>query len=146
MREANLRAMLEKGWLKEHEPQRREIENHLRHAATLLESADAKGVAADARFLLVYEAAHAISLAALKLAGYRTGDSDAHRVHALNTIELVLPVRKGFGAALQEANRIRNIATYSGDDVDVPDSLVETLVGGTREAMDETQRVFKQKM
>jgi hypothetical protein len=129
--------MRERGWIREHQPAKGEIEAHLRSARDLLDAADAKGVKAFPRFTLTYDAAHAVSLAALKLARLRTGDSEGHRVHALNAIELVLPVKKGTAAAFQEANRLRNLATYQGEDIDVQDSLMEALRGGTEEAITE---------
>lgn len=139
MDEKRLEAMLEKGWIREHLPSKAEIGAHLRAAREYLDAADAKGVGALPRFTLTYEAAHAVSLAALKIAGYRTGDAEAHRVHALNAAELVLPLRKGTSSAFQEANRLRNLATYQGEDVDVPDSLMEALRKGAEEALAEAR-------
>ena len=47
-----------------------------------------------------------------------------------------LAIRKGAAAAFIDANRLRSLMQYQGEDVDVPDSLVETL----RAAIDEGLR------
>jgi hypothetical protein len=142
MGDRRLAAMREKGWNREHQPARAEVERHLHAARAHLDAADLKGIAALPRFTLTYDAAHAASLAALKLAGYRTGDSEAHRVHALNAAELVLPLKKGTSSTFQEANRLRNVATYHGAEFDVPDSLMEALRIGADEALAEARSLL----
>jgi hypothetical protein len=98
-----------------------------------------RGIPESVRFSNLYDAAHSIALAGLKLAGYRAPDGEGNRQLTLNCVEQTLALRKGSAAALAEANRLRSLMQYQGADVDVPEHLFETLEAAVNEGIEEVQ-------
>jgi len=96
------------------------------------------------RFHNLYDAAHAVALAGLKLAGYRAPDGEGNRQLTLSCVEQTLALKKGSSAAFVEANRLRAVMQYQGADVDIPDSLIEALQGAVNEALGEVELRLKQ--
>lgn len=80
-----------------------------------------------------------MALAGLKLAGYRSPDGEGNRQVTLSCVEQTLSIRKGSAAAFTEANRLRSLMQYQGEDVDIPDSLVETLNAAIAEGLHEVE-------
>ena len=136
----NLERLVERRQLDRHQATRREIENHLVTAREYAAASRAEGVAQRIRFLNLYDAAHAVSLAGLKLAGYRAKDGEGNRQAALGSVEQTLALRMGTAAAFTEANRLRALMQYQGSDVDAPDSLFDRMEAGVAEALDEVSR------
>jgi hypothetical protein len=137
MASSNLENLVKLHKLEIHPPQKAEIEGHLQTAKDLLKTARLPGVPASARFLNLYEAAHAVALAGVKLAGYRSKDGEGNRQTALSLIEQTLAVRKGVAAAFTEANRLRINSLYHGSEVDPPDAMIEMLGLGVEDALKE---------
>ena len=133
----NLERLVERRQLSRHQPTRKEIENHLKVAREYAAAARLRGVPETIRFSNLYDAAHAVALAGLKLAGYRAPDGEGNRQLTLSCIEQTLALKKGSAAALIEANRLRSLMQYQGADVDVPDHLVETLHSAVDEGIGE---------
>ena len=133
----NLERLVEKRLLSRHQPAQKELENHLQVARQFLRAARLDGAPEIVRFSNLYDAAHAIALAGLKLAGYRALDGEGNRQLTLGCVEHTLALRKGAAAALVEANRLRSLMQYQGADVDVPDSLLEALIGAVEEGIAE---------
>lgn len=75
----NLERLVERRQLNRHQPTRREVENHLRVAREFLHAASLRGVPDSVRFSNLYDAAHAVALSGLKLAGYRAPDGKVRR-------------------------------------------------------------------
>ena len=75
----NLERLVERRQLNRHQPTRREVENHLRVAREFLHAASLRGVPDSVRFSNLYDAAHAVALSGLKLAGYRAPDGEGNR-------------------------------------------------------------------
>jgi hypothetical protein len=123
----NLERLVEARHLSRHQPTRREIENHLKVAREFAVAARLPGVPEAIRFSNLYDAAHALALAGLKLAGYRAPDGEGNRQLTLSCVEQTLASRKGSAAAFMEANRLRSLMQYQGADMDVPDHLFEAL-------------------
>ena len=90
----NLERLVERKQLSRHKPTRREVENHLSIARAFRDAANLRGTPERVRFHNLYDAAHAVALAGLKLAGYT------------------------------DANRLRSLMQYQGEDVDISDSFV----------------------
>lgn len=80
-----------------------------------------------------------MALAGLKLSGYRAPDGEGNRQVTLSCVEHTLSIRKGSAAAFIDANRLRSLMQYQGEDVDIPDSLVETLVAAIDEGLREVE-------
>lgn len=135
----NLERLVERRQLSRHQPTEREIRNHLKVAREYAAAARLPGVPEAVRFSNLYDAAHALSLAGLKLAGYRAPDGEGNRQITLGCAELTLALRKGSAAAFVEANRLRSLMQYQGADVDVPDHLVETLGAAVVEGIGEVE-------
>lgn len=135
----NLERLVERRQLSRHEPTRREVENHLATARAFRDAANLRGTPERVRFHNLYDAAHAVALAGLKLAGYRAPDGEGNRQMTLGCVEQTLTVRKGAAAAFVDANRLRSLMQYQGEDVDIPDSLVETLRAAIDEGLQEAE-------
>ena len=91
------------------------------------------------RFHNLYDAAHSVALAGLKFAGYRPPDGEGNRQVTLSCVEQTLSIRKGSAAAFIDANRLRSLMQYQGEDVDIPDSLVEALIAAVEEGLHEVE-------
>lgn len=132
-----LERLVERKQLSRHQATRRELENHLRLAKQLLAASGLGGDLDLARFTNLYDAAHSVALAGLKLAGYRAPDGDGNRQITLGCVELTLALRPGASAAFLGANRIRSLMHYAGSDVDIPGSLLDALSAGVEEGIEE---------
>lgn len=106
-------------------------------ARAFREAANLRGTPERVRFHNLYDAAHATALAGLKLAGYRAPDGEGNRQLTLGCVEQTLSIRKGSAAAFLDANRLRSLMQYQGEDVDVPDSLVEAMNAAIEEGLRE---------
>ncbi|MGE0356575.1 MAG: hypothetical protein AB7P08_06630 [Burkholderiales bacterium] len=135
----NLERLVERRKLSRHQPTGREIRNHLKVAREYAAAARLPGVPEAVRFSNLYDAAHAVSLAGLKLAGYRAPDGEGNRQLTLSCVEQTLALRKGSAAAFAEANRLRSLMQYQGADVDVPDHLWEALSAAVVEGIREIE-------
>ena len=102
---------------------RQEIEGLLRSGNVRLEDAKNKSLSQESRFDLAYNAAHALSLAALRHAGYRS--ENRYIVFQCTQHTLALPAEHW--RVLDQAHRKRNLAEYEGD-IDVDDQLLEALI------------------
>lgn len=91
----------------------------------LVRLADAKNAALnlESRFDLAYNAAHALSLAALRWHGYRS--ENRYQVFQCLSHTLALPAAQW--RVLDQAHRKRNLAEYEGD-LEVDEALVEALI------------------
>ncbi|MBX3717019.1 MAG: hypothetical protein KF738_13550 [Burkholderiales bacterium] len=106
-------------------------------ARQFLRAARLEGAPEIVRFSNLYDAAHAVALAGLKLAGFRAPDGEGNRQLTLGCVEHTLALRKGSAAALVEANRLRALMQYQGADIDVPESLLEALVAAVEDGIAE---------
>lgn len=87
--------------------------------------ADAKNesLSKESRFDLAYNAAHALSLAALRRAGYRSES----RYLVFQCTQHTLDLASENWRVLDHAHRKRNLAEYEGD-IDIDDQLLEALI------------------
>ena len=108
MSSANLENLVLRGLLERRAPDHDEIRSHVRTAKDLLAMARLAGAPERGRFFNLYEAAHAVALAGLKLAGYRSKEGEGSRQIVLSLAEQTLALRRGASAALSDANRLRN--------------------------------------
>ena len=77
----------------------------------------------ESRFDLAYNAAHALSLAALRGAGYRSES----RYLVFQCTQYTLGLASEHWRVLDQAHRKRNLAEYEGD-IDVDEQLLEALI------------------
>ncbi len=100
-----------------------EIAGLLRSGIARLEDSKNKDLNMESRFDLAYNAAHALSLAALRAAGYRS----ENRYLVFQCTQHTLSVEPEQWRVLDQAHRKRNLAEYEGE-IDVDDELLEALI------------------
>lgn len=94
-----------------------------RSGTARLQDAKHTTLSKESRFDLAYNAAHAMSLAALRAAGYRS----TNRYVVFQCTQHTLNLRAEQWRVLDAAHRRRNLAEYEGD-VDVEDGLLDALI------------------
>lgn len=113
--------------LKAESPDAQEFAGLKRSGLARLNDADKKTLACESRFDLAYNAAHALSLAALRWHGYRA--SNRYIVFQL------LPYTLGLGPevwrVLSKCHDLRNASEYGGD-LNIDERLVTDLVVACR--------------
>jgi len=100
-----------------------EIAGLLRSGAVRLADAKNERLSKESRFDLAYNAAHALSLAALRGAGYRS----VSRYLVFQCTQHTLDLAPECWRVLDQAHRKRNLAEYEGD-IDVDNQLLEALI------------------
>ena len=100
-----------------------EIAGLLRSGTVRLADAKNEDLSKESRFDLAYNAAHALSLAALRDAGYRSES----RYLVFQCTQHTLDLASEHWRVLDQAHRKRNLAEYEGD-IDVDDQLLEALI------------------
>ena len=100
-----------------------EITGLLRSGTVRLADAKNESLSKESRFDLAYNAAHALSLAALRRAGYRS----ENRYLVFQCTQHTLDLASEHWRVLDQAHRKRNLAEYEGD-IDVDDQLLEALI------------------
>jgi hypothetical protein len=109
--------------LKEEPGTKEEIAGLLRSGTVKLDDAKNQSLNQESRFDLAYNAAHALSLAALRIAGYRS----ENRYLVFQCTQHTLDLAAEQWRVLDQAHRRRNLAEYEGD-IDVDDQLLEALI------------------
>lgn len=94
------------------------------------------GLSQESRFDLAYNAAHALSLAALRWHGYRSESRYMVFQCLPHTINLPAPQWR----ILDQAHRKRNLAEYEGD-MDIEESLLAALIEITKEVAKRVQEL-----
>jgi hypothetical protein len=100
-----------------------EIAGLLRTGTVRLEDAKIEELGRESRFDLAYNAAHALSLAALRKMGYRSES----RYLVFQCTQHTLNLAPEQWRVLDQAHRKRNLAEYEGD-IDIDDQLLEALI------------------
>ena len=100
-----------------------EVAGLLRSGTVRLKDAKSQTLSKESRFDLAYNAAHALSLAALRKAGYRSES----RYLVFQCTQHTLNLAAEHWRVLDQAHRKRNLAEYEGD-IDVDDQLVDALI------------------
>lgn len=116
------------GKLKKEPPAQAELDGLIRSGLARLADARTDSLSLDSRFDLAYNAAHALSLAALRWHGYRC-DS---RYLVFQTLTHTLKLSNEKWRVLDAAHRKRNLVEYEGV-VDVDEELVAAMIRVVRE-------------
>lgn len=120
--------LLRIGKLKAEAATQNEFDGLVRSGAVRLRDAENGTNSIESRFDLAYNAAHALSLAALRWHGYRS--ENRYLVFQSLTHTLKLPAEQW--RVLDQAHRKRNLAEYEGD-VEVDAELLAALIRVARE-------------
>lgn len=115
------------GKLKAEPPAQAELDGLVRSGLVRLRDAENAALSIESRFDLAYNAAHALSLAALRWHGYRS----ENRYLVFQCLEHTVGLDKSQWRVLDQAYNKRNLAEYEGD-LDVDDALVAALVRAAR--------------
>ena len=100
-----------------------EFNGLLRSGTVRLADAKNESLSKESRFDLAYNAAHALSLAALRRAGYRS----ENRYLVFQCTQHTLDIASEHRRVLDQAHRRRNLAEYEGD-IEIEDQLLEALI------------------
>ena len=123
------------GKLKAEDSTEEEIHGLIRAGLARLSDARNKTLNIESRFDLAYNAAHALSLAALRLTGYRS----ENRYLVFQCLQHTLELPNEQWRVLDQAHRKRNVAEYEGD-MDVDEQLVAALIRVTDEVAERLSR------
>jgi hypothetical protein len=134
MASAELENLVKIGKLKREPPSETEFAGLLQSAVARLKDARNKQLALESRFDLAYNAAHALALAALRRAGYRSDN----RYVAFQALPHSLGTARDVWRVLALAHDRRNRAEYEGSVV-----VDEQLVTDTIEAADVVMRAIR---
>lgn len=104
-------------------PDRLEFEGLKKSGLEQLRDAGNAGLGLQSRFVLAYGASHALSLAALRAAGYRP----RHRYIVFQVLPTTLGLGPEVWRILSKAHDLRNLGEYEGS-LDVDERLVTDLV------------------
>ena len=105
-----------------------EIDGLIRSGTIRLRDAEKSTLSRESRFDLAYNAAHALSLAALRWHGYRS----ENRYIVFQCLAHTLALLPEQWRVLDQAHRKRNLAEYEGD-VDIDEALLAGLLRVTEE-------------
>ncbi len=125
-----LERLADLGHLKREPPGRAEIEGLIRSAATRLADARREELAAESRFDLAYNAAHALALAALRLQGYRSDK----RYFVFQALPHTLATPTATWRLLAKCHQERNRTEYEGLSA-IDDALLAGLVDAAGELL-----------
>ncbi len=116
------------GQLKVEDATPEEIAGLVRSGTARLKDSKNDSLNIESRFDLAYNAAHALSLAALRYHGYRSQS----RYLVFQCLQHTLNLPNEQWRVLDNAHRKRNMAEYEGD-IDVDEQLIQALIRVTDE-------------
>lgn len=112
-----------------HEPaDSNEVQGLIQSGNVRLKDAGLEALSLESRFDLSYNAAHALSLAALRHSGYRSDN----RYLVFQCLQHTLDLSPAKWRVLDQAHRKRNLAEYEGE-IEVDEALVTSLMEITEE-------------
>lgn len=136
MPSAELDRLVELGHLHREAPGRGEVEGLIRSGTARLTDARHDDLSPESRFDLAYGAAHALSLAALRLAGYRT----AKRYFVFQALPHTLGIPAPKWRLLAKCHEQRNQLEYEGAG-DVSETMLEDLLAAAQDLLDATSKI-----
>jgi hypothetical protein len=135
----SLENLLKIGQLKEHAPDAVEIERLVVAAKRNIRDARATSISPETRFDAAYKAIMQCALAALMMNGYRPDTNrPGHHMTTLQTLSLTLGLNPKRLPVLDTLRRTRNIADYTGDDID--DSSVANCIEEAEQLLDDLEK------
>lgn len=121
--------------LKEEPSTEQEIAGLTNSGLARLRDATNESLSIESRFDLAYNAAHALSLAALRKAGYRS----ENRYIVFQCLKHTLDLPNEQWRVLDQAHRKRNLAEYEGN-LDISESILEALLRTTEFVAERLQK------
>lgn len=133
---SNLDNLARTGKLKAEPPEQSEVDGLIRSGLARLTDAENETLSVESRFDLAYNAAHALSLAALRWHGYRSDN----RYLVFQTLALTLGVSNEQWRVLDAAHRKRNFVEYEGL-ADVDETFVAAVIRVAREVATRVEKL-----
>ncbi len=125
------------GRLKPEPPAIAELEGLLRSGSRRLADAGRTELSLESRFDLVYNAAHALALAALRARGFRSES----RYLVFQCLQHTIELPNAQWRVLDQAHRKRNLAEYEGA-MDIDEQLVEAMLRVAHEVEQRAARLI----
>jgi hypothetical protein len=139
MANENLENLAKTGNLKAEPPAHDEIAGLIASGLARLDDSRNEDLSLESRFDLAYNAAHALSLGALRIAGYRSKS----RYMVFQCLKHTLDLPNEQWRVLDQAHNKRNIAEYEGG-TDITEALVDALIEVTDEIAERVSRIRKE--
>jgi hypothetical protein len=133
---AALDRLVRSGQLKSGAASNAEIHGLIKSGLARLKDAQRRDLSIASRFDLAYNAAHALSLAALRWHGYRS----EHRYTVFQCLVHTLDLPNEQWRVLDDAHRKRNVAEYEGD-VEIEESHINAICRVTQEVAARVKRL-----
>lgn len=133
---ARLDNLVRTGQLKGEPPAQQELDGLVRSGLARLRDAENTSLALESRFDLAYNAAHALSLAALRWHGFRS----ENRYLVFQTLAHTLQLPAEQWRVLASAHQKRNTVEYEGI-ADIDEQLVAAVLRVTREVAARVQKL-----
>jgi hypothetical protein len=139
MANENLENLAKTGNLKAEPPAHDEIAGLIASGLARLDDSRNEDLSLESRFDLAYNAAHALSLGALRIADYRSKS----RYMVFQCLKHTLDLPNEQWRVLDQAHNKRNIAEYEGG-TDITEALVDALIEVTDEVAERVSRIRKE--
>jgi hypothetical protein len=123
----DLENLVNVGALKREPPRADELDGLRRSGGARLTDAEKRSLAIESRFDLAYNAAHALSLAALRRLGYRP----ANRYVVFQALPHTLGLSAPIWRVLAKGHASRNTAEYEGS-LEIDERLLEDMIRAAR--------------
>jgi hypothetical protein len=123
----DLENLVKVGALKREPPRADELDGLRRSGGARLTDAEKRSLAIESRFDLAYNAAHALSLAALRRLGYRP----ANRYVVFQALPHTLGLSAPIWRVLAKGHASRNTAEYEGS-LEIDERLLEDMIRAAR--------------
>ena len=136
----NLENLVKTGSLKAEPPAHDEIAGLIASGMARLADSRNNDLNLESRFDLAHNAAHALSLGALRIEGYRS----ANRYMVFQCLKHTLDLPNEQWRVLDQAHNKRNIAEYEGG-IDITRALVDALIDATDEVASRVAQLSKNK-
>jgi hypothetical protein len=124
------------GSLKKEPPDADEFLGLIRSGTVRLSDAGNSSLSLESRFDLAYNAAHALSLAALRHRGYRA----TNRYIVFQALDLTVGIGPGIWRVLAKCHQIRNQSEYEGD-LSVDEQLLKDLIAACKAVAEATAKL-----
>ena len=109
-----LDSLVKSGQFKVEPTSKSEVGGFLANANQALVDAQIPGLSSANRFKLAYDAAHALSLVAMRLRGYRPGSGPGHRAIVFQSLVHTVSAPAALASSLNRYHTKRNRSEYDG--------------------------------
>lgn len=131
------------GAFKSHIADARELDVHISRAKERIKDASLAGISQSGKFTSLYDAAHALCMAAIKMHGYRPTDERGHRQGLFQVIDQAVPAAASVKPVLLHAHMTRNVMEYDGSLLDLSEGEIQALQQQLANLLEEVEYNYK---